>query len=132
MARPSLYKKKYCDELLAHMSEGFSFENFAGLIGVHRDTLYEWTKAHPEFSDAKKRGLDLSLLFWERLGIRAASGELKGINPAIFIFTLKNRFGWKDQPVEKEEQVRTFTLAYRPGPPSQCHNCRSEKEVHSA
>jgi hypothetical protein len=30
--------------------------NIANFFSVHVDTIYEWKKVHPEFSDAIKRG----------------------------------------------------------------------------
>ena len=48
IGRPSKYDSKYCDMLIEHMSEGLSFESFAGLIGTCKETIYEWTRKHPE------------------------------------------------------------------------------------
>lgn len=96
--RPTKYEASYCDSLLSHMALGYSFESFAGRIGVHRDTLYEWLKHHPEFSDAKKVGTEKSRLIWEGMGLRAASGNApKGFNAAVYIFTMKNKFKWTDR-----------------------------------
>ena len=61
LGRPSKYLKKYDEMLLKHMSQGFSYESFAGSIGVCRDTLYEWESKHPNFSDTKKRAIDACL-----------------------------------------------------------------------
>lgn len=95
--RPSKYKKKYCEELIKHMSLGFGFDSFAADVSVHKDTLYEWAKQHKEFSDAKKLGQAKCLKYWERIGILGASGKLKGFNPVAYIFNMKNRFGWSDK-----------------------------------
>lgn len=78
------------------MSSGLSFESFASVAGVHRDTLYEWLAKHREFSDAKKRGEALSLRQWEQLGIDGMLGKVKGFNATIWIFNMKNRFRWRD------------------------------------
>ena len=54
MARPTKYKKEFCEKLVKHLSDGFSFESFAGLVDVCEDTIYEWCNKHPEFSEAKR------------------------------------------------------------------------------
>lgn len=97
MPRPSKYQEHYCDQLLVHMRKGLSFESFAGEVMVSKQTLYTWLNQHPEFKDAKEVGLSASLLFWEKMGIAAACGQLKGFSAAVWIFNVKNRFGWKDR-----------------------------------
>ncbi len=95
--RPSKYRAEYCAELQSHMEKGYSFESFAGAISVDRDTLYEWVKTRPEFSDAKKVGIEKGRLFWERISILAVAGKVPGFNATAWIFTMKNRFEWKDR-----------------------------------
>ncbi len=94
--QPTKYKPEYCDKILVHMNQGLSFESFAATIGVHRETLYEWGRRHTAFSDAIKKGKELSLLYWEKLGLMAVHGKVKGFQCAVYIFTMKNRFGWRD------------------------------------
>lgn len=93
MARPTKYKPEYCEALISHMKEGRSFESFSGSAGVHRDTLYEWVKVFPEFSDAKKVGEGYGLHALEDLGLNM----IKDGNASVWIFTMKNRFNWKDK-----------------------------------
>ena len=98
LGRPTKYDEKYCQMLIDHMEKGYSFESFAGLIGVCRDTLYEWCKAHQLFFDSKKIAFEKNLLFWERQGIEGlwTSGQTR-FNSTSWIFNLKNRFGWVDR-----------------------------------
>lgn len=64
---------------------------FAASIGVHRDTLNEWERAHPEFSDAVKR----AKCHQERILVaNGLSGRYQG---ALSIFALKNLHDWKDK-----------------------------------
>jgi hypothetical protein len=72
LGRPTEYRTEYCSELVDHMNKGYSFESFAGLIGVARSTIYEWVTSQPDFSDAKKAGFEASRLFWEKVGIDIA------------------------------------------------------------
>lgn len=105
MARPSKYKPEYCEQLIEHMREGLSFESFSAVIGVNRDSLYEWTNKHQEFSDAKKVGLDHNLLFWEKVGRNGALGKIPNFNPTTWIFNMKNRHLWKDKQPEEVSQI---------------------------
>lgn len=78
--QPTLYKPEYCDALITHMREGYSFESFAANISVNRDTLYTWTEVHPEFSDAKRAGKELSLKFYEGVAKMQALGQLRRVS----------------------------------------------------
>lgn len=117
LGRPTLYKPEYVEELLEYfdqepyvevektvptkkgpvqinVDEATDFPTLAGFaikIGVHRDTLHEWSKKYPEFSDAYKRAKD----FQENY---IATNGMKGlVNPAFAIFTAKNVLGWRDK-----------------------------------
>ena len=96
VGRPTKYKPEYCDMLIEHMAQGLSFESFGGIIRVHRETLYEWCKVYPEFSDAKGVGKSCSLLWWEQLGRGLSSGKLKG-NAQAWTFNIKNHHNWTDK-----------------------------------
>lgn len=116
--RPSKYDPKYCDELIQHMSTGLSFESFAAVIKVNRDTLYAWEKEFPAFSDAKKEAFGQNLLFWEKHGIdglyntteydeKGKPSSSKSINATVWIFNMKNRHKWGDkQPGEDDKTVK--------------------------
>jgi len=115
--RPSTYRPEHCPALEDHMEKGYSFESFAGTIGVHRDTLYAWEKSHIEFSDAKKVGIEKGRLFWERLSILAAAGKIKGFNATVWIFTMKNRFEWRDKVEHSGDDakpIRVIVEEYQP------------------
>ncbi len=105
--RPSAYKPEYCEQLIEHMAEGLSYESFAGAVRVSRQTIYDWEKKHPSFLDAKKTGIELNLLFWEREGKKGlwstettdADGTRSSIklNTTLWIFNMKNRHKWADR-----------------------------------
>ena len=102
--RPTKYKKEYCDKLIEHIGGGLSFESFAGLIGVSRDSIYAWAEKNPEFSDAKKVAEAKGRIFWEKVGRAGILDQLDKItgksnakfNHIAWIFLMKNRFGWRD------------------------------------
>jgi len=110
--RPTDYKSEYCDQLILHMNEGLSFESFSAIVGVCKDTLYEWAKVNKEFSDAKKRGTELSRYFWEKIGVDGATGIIKNFNCTAWIFNMKNRFRneWADR--QEIEQKINFNFKH--------------------
>lgn len=125
VGRPSKYKQEYCKMLVDHLRVGDSYETFPATIyekygyeaAVHVDTLYEWEKVHPEFSEAKKIGWALGRKFWEQLGKTGSAGRLERTSKEIihpdgkverekaqatfgqsaWIFTMKNRFNYRDR-----------------------------------
>ena len=111
--RPTKYKEEYCEKLVAHMAKGLSYESFAGLIGVHRETLYEWERKHEIFSDSKKIGKEKCLLFYETIGVQGMLGKIPNFNATTWIFKMKNKFGWKSNSVEEILEDKTFTLNYK-------------------
>ena len=101
--------------LIDFMSKGFSFEAFAGHIGVAGQTIYTWTDKHPEFLEAKKEAFEKSRVFWESAAIEGLwnqPGE-KTLNNAAWVFNMKNRFGWTDRrEVQSTNENKTVLLAY--------------------
>ena len=103
LGRPSLYKPEYCDMVIEHMAQGKSFETFGLKCNpkVHRDTLYEWAKVHPAFSDAKKIGNEARLEYYEslihsHLYMPKDSGTFA--HP-MMMFLLKSQYGYRDHQV---------------------------------
>jgi len=117
--RPSKYKVEYCDKLIEHMKQGGSFDTFGAVIGINaRSTLYEWVKEYPDFSDAKSLAEMYAAKWFEDLGRAGMTGSLTRIKEKIYdkegnlikeireaatfgstawIFSMKNRFNWKDK-----------------------------------
>lgn len=110
--RPTDYRDNYPDMLIEHLKKGFSFESFGGVVGASKETIYTWTEKHQEFLDAKKIGTSFSRLEWERKGIDGLYNETfkddqgmtvsRSINATMWIFNMKNRFGWRDKNEEEE------------------------------
>jgi hypothetical protein len=120
--RPPTYDEKYCGEILDYFgvppyevvekkvlvqgavveipteraNDFPSFAGFARRIGVHRETLLNWTKKYPEFLDAYKRAKDMQEDFI------ATNGMRKLLDTSFAIFTAKNVLGWRDN---KDQEV---------------------------
>jgi transposase len=97
--RPTVYKPEYCQKVIDFMSQGYSLEAFAGSIGHHKQTVYEWRNKHPEFGDAIMRAFESCRLYWEKIGMQGvySNDENAKFNATAWIFNMKNRFGWRDQ-----------------------------------
>ena len=54
--RPSLYKPEYNDQARKLCLLGLTNEEMADFFAVNVDTVYEWQKKHPEFSEALRAG----------------------------------------------------------------------------
>lgn len=116
--RPTDYKDHYPEELEAYFNvPAFTEEHgedkngnpciirrpaslptlagFACKIGVHRETLLNWSHQHKPFFDALKRAKDHQ----ERILVE--NGLMGGYDKTFAIFTAKNLIDWRDK-VETE------------------------------
>ncbi len=117
--RPTKYKEEYCDKIIEYFrieptktdykeeyynngtlksktpvitAEIFpTFQGFADELDVSIDTLNEWCKVHPEFSEAYTRAKALQ----ERIWLQNAMSGL--YNPQFAQFFGKNCLGYKDK-----------------------------------
>ena len=127
--RPTYYEQRFCELLIDHMEKGFSYESFAGLVGVSKQTIYDWEKANPDFLDSKKIGVEKSRLFWEKQGIEGiyttevfeqdengSRSTKKALNSSVWIFNMKNRFmqEWRDK--QENEVSGTLSTVILPKP----------------
>lgn len=100
VGRPTDYDPKYCtvvDTYLAGIGAGQlhlpKIVSFARYIGVAKDTLYEWAKHHPEFSDALKKIMEAQE---ERLQDDGIYGG-KEVNATIVKLLLQNNHGMRER-----------------------------------
>lgn len=110
VGRPTKYKEEFCQMLIDHMSEGYSFDSFAGIVEVNIDTLYEWAKVQKKFSDAKNIGTAKSMAWWERIGRMGMINEIPFFNDRIWRLNMINRFRaqWSDGTKnENNDKVKT-------------------------
>lgn len=79
--RPSDYDPAYCERLIELGEQGASVAEMAYELGVVKQTLFNWSEAHPEFLDAFTRGKLASQVWWERKGrggVEKSSSEFQG------------------------------------------------------
>jgi hypothetical protein len=97
MARPSEYKQEYCEQVIEYGKQGKSVAWMAAELGVHKDTLYEWEKVHPEFSDSFTRARLESQRWWEDAG--QAGMLTPGFGASVWSRSMAARFpeDWREQ-----------------------------------
>lgn len=93
--------------------EGKTFAQMACELDVDMDTLTEWKSKHPEFSAAYKKSRLAQQALYEKIGLKMMLGRkdatMPSPNPTIWIFTMKARFGYKEEPEpEFEDQELDF------------------------
>ncbi len=112
VGRPTKYKEAYCNEVIEIMATGLSLTAFAGDIGVSRDTVNEWQRVHPDFSDAVKVAKAKRTAALERGMFSAESGP----QVTARIFALKNADPeeWRDKKeVEHSGSMEVSTKEQR-------------------
>ena len=87
--RPTSYRVGFCGRIIALMAGGRSLEGCASRLGVHPDSLYEWQKVHPEFSEAVRAGRAAATAFWEGRLLDVAQGGSG--NAQAIQWALRNR-----------------------------------------
>jgi len=88
--RPTKYKKEYCQMLIEHMAQGYSFKSFAGVITTDEVTIQRWANQYPDFRTAKMIGKSKERAIWEKLHLKCCAtgeGNMTGI-----IWAQKNKF----------------------------------------
>lgn len=96
--RKCKYRDDMPEKLVEYMSKGLSFEACCGKLGIVKDTGNRWVKDFPEFGAAKALGEVQGQLFWEEQAIEGLwSSKDTKFNATVFIFVMKNRFGWRDR-----------------------------------
>lgn len=103
------YKPELAENLPAMFKNGEAVEEVIVQLGIRRSTFYEWVKKYPEFADAYEHGKELSHAWWYKLGRFGAAGKAQ-VQPTVFIFNMKNRIGWGDQPKETEDDKKPQPL----------------------
>ena len=68
IGRPLTYSPELCDRAVMLGKRGFTFSEIAEAFNISRETLYEWQRVWPEFSDALTRARTAMQAWYERHG----------------------------------------------------------------
>ena len=86
-------KKDHPEDLVEHMSKGYSISSWCAKHKISRKTFDSWLLRYREFKRAHDLAKTGAQSWWEDLGRDMALGG----NAATYIFNMKNRFGWADK-----------------------------------
>ena len=111
--QPTKYKPEYCESVVELSREGATLTALAVELGVSRDTLYEWQKVHPQFSDACTRARDVARKWWEQVMADQSTGRNNG-NSGALLFAMKNQFpdDYRDRREHKVEAEQLVELNF--------------------
>ena len=109
--RPTKYKPEMCDRLVQLMGDGLSKTAACAELGIRTETLYQWAKEKPEFSDAVKKAEEVCAHWWEDKGRDAMQGRIEGFNATTFVWMTKNILNWRDkQDVTSNEETISINV----------------------
>lgn len=109
---PTDYRENFHpQDFIEQSKQGKSLAQIALSWDVHRDTIYEWRKVHPEFSDAVKKGREFAEAWYMNLGQAGILGQAteKPMNVGLFCWMTKNMFNWSDK-VEHKSELKPFII----------------------
>lgn len=104
--RPTVYKADFCDIAIRIMRKGYSRTHLACELGVIRETLKEWERVHPDFSEAMKKADELAEKWWEKHARKNIYN--KDFNTKLWDINMQNRFKWS----KKTESNGTITVKH--------------------
>ncbi|WP_186649954.1 helix-turn-helix domain-containing protein [Fluviispira vulneris] len=70
--RKTAFHEKFHDEIIEHMSKGYSVNYFASKIKVSKQTVYNWIRENPEFKESFEIATTASQAYWESLALNNA------------------------------------------------------------
>lgn len=94
--------KTWRKQMLAIAADGGSQTEARVALGIGTSAWYTLTEDSAEFREAVKEAEAISAVWWEKSGRKLAIEG--GGNSAIWIFNMKNRFGWRDKPEDGDRE----------------------------
>jgi hypothetical protein len=88
---PTLYKEAYNEQARKLCLLGFTDKELADFFGVCEDTIHEWKKVYPKFSESINKGKHVAdgevaqALYHRALGYSHPEDDIKAINGEIVI-----------------------------------------------
>lgn len=87
------YRQNYALTAYNVLARGDSVHHVCAVLDITEQTLVSWMRAHLDFEDAVRRGLEVGGAKWAKLG-QLGIGMGKLFNANLYIFQMQNRYGW--------------------------------------
>ena len=87
------YHPAYPEYLIRHMSRGYSFDSFAGVVGVSTAELKQWCRNYRALEHARQMGDAARLQYWEQFGMQLIRSG-RGGSAAIWLRCMESQFDW--------------------------------------
>ena len=126
MGRPPKITVKWADDQAKTLpdlfKDGESLAEVCVELNICKDSFYKACQISADFSDAYKKGQEKSEAWWQKLGRAGAAGK-HSIQPATWVFNMKNRFGWVDKkevsgpgggPIKKDTTYKVEVVDAKP------------------
>lgn len=91
--------KKLINQYITHLRRGFSETSFPPCDFKELEEFAEKENLIEKIREAKRD----SQKFWESCAINALNDKWENFNYELWMFIMKNRFGWSDKPIQIEE-----------------------------
>jgi hypothetical protein len=104
--RPTKYVKKYCNIVIEVGEQGGWLCEMAEACDVHRTSLLEWEKIHPEFSTAFMRAKQKAQAWFEKQGRIGLTADR--FNSALWAKQMSARH--REEYTEKQEHSGSFVI----------------------
>lgn len=89
----SKYRPEYCQAIIDVAKEGGHISAMRLKIGgICKDTWYRWAEKYPEFKEAVQYADLVSRVFYEKLGLAGAMGQVKDFNATTYALIMNNKF----------------------------------------
>lgn len=102
VGRPTKYKPEYCERVIALGKEGYSYAEIAADLEVDKASLFDWARAHEDFSTALRAAKTYEQAWFER----EARSNMKNrdFNANLWYRSAASRFR-EDYTERKETQL---------------------------
>jgi len=110
VGRPTKYREEMCEKVLHLFKDGLTQVEVATALGITYETYSVWQHTIPEFSDAVKKGLQLSKTWWMKTGREGLKN--KNFSFVGWSMQVKNMFRHytDEQPVNLPELAQAITF----------------------
>lgn len=97
--RPTLYRPEMCEAVVEWGKQGKSKTWIAAELDITKETLYQWIKTYPDFSDAITRATVQCQRWWEDAGQNGLTSNV--FNSTVWTKNMAARF--RDEWTDRQE-----------------------------